>query len=470
MSDRVRIAVLGAGPAGLAAAVATARAGHAVEVFEAGDQVGGMTASPTIAGQRVDLGSHRLHPVASPPVERLLREALGDDLQGRRRRGRIHLEGRWLDFPLRPVDMVTHLPPSFVAGALWDVAVGPWRSRASRRATDRTVGEGGPPDDDALSTLRRRLGPTVADRFYRPYLTKLYGVDPSRLHAEVADRRVAARRATDVVARMLRPRPEVDFRYPRTGFGQLAEGLADLARGAGATIHLASAVTAVTEHVDRVTVTAGATTTDVDVVVSSLPAPLLVRMAGAGDDVVGAASALVHRGLHLVHLDLDAPRLSQADALYFPGTDTPVARVSEPRNFRENPDDPPDHSVVCAEIPYDPRGPAPDTAALARTVTETLQRAGLAVPQVRGVTVRSLPRVYPVYTAGSRRALDRLEDWVAGRRRILTFGRQGLHTPDNTHHVLAMGLDVADVVGADGIDHRAWARRRAAYRDFVVED
>ncbi len=454
--EGARIAVLGAGPCGLATAVAAARAGHDVVLFEAAGRVGGMAGSIEVAGQRVDLGSHRLHPVASPPVESLLREALGPDLQDRRRRGRIHLEGRWLDFPLAPGDMVTHLPPSFLAGAVRDLVASPWRTPA-----DGT---------DAHTPLVARLGPTVAERFYRPYLTKLYGTDPTNLHAEVADRRVAARRAGDIVAKALRARPATDFRYPRTGFGQLSEALADLAAAAGATVSLDTPVTGLSIDDDGVSIDTPGGAVTVDAVVSTLPAALLARLAGAPRVVDKAVSSLRHRGLHLVHLDLDAPRLSAADALYFPGAETPVARISEPRNFRDNPADPVDHTVVCAEVPYDPEDPVPDDDALGVVVVDTLARAGVSVPAVRSVQVTSLSRVYPVYTAASRRALGLLEEWVATLPRLLSVGRQGLFTPDNTHHVLAMGLDAAAVVGPDGVDREAWDRRRAVYRDFVVED
>ena len=383
-------------------------------------------------------------------------DPLGDDLQPRRRRGRIRLEGRWLDFPLRPVDMVAHLPPSFALGAVRDLVLAGRRPPAA--------------GDDAHATLVARLGPTVAERFYRPYLTKLYGVDPTRLHAEVADRRVAARRATDVVARMLRSRPDHDFRAPRRGFGQLSEGLADLARRAGAEVRLATPVVALKPSPDDVVVGVPGGEVVADVVVSTLPAALVALLADAPAPVRAATRDLVHRGLHVVHLDLDTPRLTSADAHYFPGPETPVARLSEPKNFRDSDEDPRDHTVVCAEVPYDPAEPVPSDDHLRDVVLATLAGAGLPVPAVRSTTVTSLPRVYPVYTAASRAALGRVEAWVADVPRLLSVGRQGLFTPDNTHHVLAMGLDVADVVGPAGVDRAAWARARARYRAFVVED
>jgi hypothetical protein len=54
---------------------------------------------------------------------------------------------------------------------------------------------------------------------------------------------------------------------------------------------------------------------------------------------------------------------------------------------------------------------------------------------------------------------------------LLTFGRQGLFVPDNTHHALAMGWAAAGAVQPDGRwDQAAWDRARDSFRDFVVED
>ena len=73
MSD---IAVLGAGPAGIMTALKAREQGHEVTIFEASERVGGMAASFEVAGQRVDFGSHRLHPATDPEIMSLIKSLL----------------------------------------------------------------------------------------------------------------------------------------------------------------------------------------------------------------------------------------------------------------------------------------------------------------------------------------------------------------------------------------------------------
>ena len=170
--------VLGAGPAGLGAAYRAAAAGHRVTLLERAAFVGGAAASGEVAGVRVDLGSHRLHPSIEPRILTELQGLLGDDLQVRPRNGRIRLGGRWIAFPLRPLDLLRRLPPGVAAGALRDAALGPLRHPAA---------------DTFSEVLRAALGPTLCERFYFPYARKIWGVDPAELSGEQARRRVGAR-------------------------------------------------------------------------------------------------------------------------------------------------------------------------------------------------------------------------------------------------------------------------------------
>lgn len=457
------VVVVGAGPAGLLAALDAATAGHEVVVLEAADHVGGMAASVEVGGQRVDLGSHRLHPSMEPALLARLRCLLGDDLQVRRRHGRIALAGRWLAFPLRTGDLLRHLPPRLAMGAAVDAAVSPLR-----RAHDDTFAE----------VVRVGLGPTVADNFYRPYVTKLWGAPPDELAGELARRRVSARSAAGILGRLVPRRSAAaakrTFLYPRTGFGAMSEALADAAVAAGADIRLGTAVDRLTFAADRVTVGSGGDSTSAGRVWSTAPLPTVARWAEPAPPpaVVDAADALTHRGLVLVYLVVDRPRWTEFDAHYVPAADNPVARLSEPKNYRDGAD-PTGTTVLCAEVPADV-GDATWTSsdeALGERVRDALVRLGLPDPAPVAVAVRRLPRVYPRYRVGYEANLAALERWAADEPRLLTFGRQGLFVPDNTHHALTMGAAAARALGPDGgFDDAAWRSARDGFRSHVVED
>ncbi len=232
-ASSVDAVVLGGGPAGLMAGRRVAETGRSVIVLERAAAVGGMAGSFEIEGIRVDHGSHRLHRVLEPWLEHDLGELLGDDLQRRVRRGRIALAGRWLAFPLRMGDLARHLPRGLLARIALDTAASPFRR---------------PKGDDAGSVIEARLGPTVARTFYTPYLSKLWDTPPSQLATELADRRVSARSGLSVVRKALATRKGgggAFYLYPRRGFGQISEVVAEAAATAGADLRLGADVTGV---------------------------------------------------------------------------------------------------------------------------------------------------------------------------------------------------------------------------------
>lgn len=456
------VVVIGAGPAGLLAAWHAARAGHQVTVVERAPVVGGMAASFEVAGIRVDHGSHRLHPSTSPAVLAELRSLLGDDLQVRPRHGRMRVEGRWVGFPLRTLDLARRLPISFTAHAAVDALGAPWRT---------------PRRDTFDEVIRAGLGPTIADDFYLPYVAKIWGADPSELSGDLARRRVSARSPADLARRLLKgARAEGrTFLYPRTGFGQISEVLADAAVAAGAELRTAVDVTRLVPGADSVTVELADATIEAGQVWSTAPVASLVPLISpaAPAPVTAALGRLTHRALALVYLVVDRRQYSEYDAHYLPAVDVLMSRLSEPQNYRTDPGARQDHTVLCAEVPCsvgDATWNASD-ADLGARVREAVVRSGLPPVAVGPVVVRRLPKVYPALTPGYETDLDAVEAWVGSQSRIVGFGRQALFAPDNTHHVLAMGAAAADCLGPDGqFDEVAWAAHRAAFRANVVED
>ena len=454
------IVVLGAGPAGLMAALDLATAGHRCVLLEAQGRPGGMSASIEVAGQRVDLGSHRLHPATSRELLAEIGEWLGDDLQTRERNGRIHLSGRWIGFPLRATDMIRNLPPAFAVRAMVDSLTGPLRRGAERSF------------DDAI---RRRLGPAVASDFYAPYAAKLYGVEPGALSVELADRRVSAGGPIDIARRVLRAsRPEGrTFLYPRDGYGQIVDRLTERVVAAGVDLRLASPASAITPSGDRFRVSTASGDVEVDLALSSIPPAALARIVDdVPTEVATAMSQVRTRAMVLVYLVVDLDRYTPFDAHYIPDASRSIARLSEPKNYRDG-DDPPGQTVLCAEIPCwvgDDVWNANDVA-LGQLVADDLRQLGLPEPPVLDVASERLPSVYPVLERSTEAARTAVSTWVDGLDGIVSFGRQGLAVPDNLHHVLTMGRSVARAVREDGsFDRDRWAESLLAFETHVVED
>jgi protoporphyrinogen oxidase len=457
-----------------------------VVVFEASESVGGMAGSFEVGGLRVDYGSHRLHASTAPVFLQRLKALLGDDLQARERNGRIRLRDRWVGFPLRIGDMVRHLPPDFGARVGADAARGlmPSVVRARTGRSDDPVG--------FVDQVTSRLGPTVTAEFYHPYAAKLYGVDPHSLTAELARRRVSAASPTAILRKAFQAR-NLDgrtFYYPRRGYGQVSEALADAAVAAGVDLRLGHPVTAVRAGPRPTVTTAGtdATTSTADTtstaVLSTMPLPALTAAMGPDvpDEVRQAVGSLRVRAMVLVYLVLDRRQYTPFDAHYFPSLDISMSRLSEPKNYRDG-DDPDDVTVLCAEVPCWPEDKiwTASDAELGDRIVEDLARAGLPDPGPVQVEARRLRAVYPVYEHSTTQARTVVERWLADIPGVLTFGRQGLGVPDNLHHVIDMGLAAANAATASpaaaspttaspGLDHVGWAAELRRFADNIVVD
>lgn len=441
-------------------------------ILERAEQVGGLSASFSLAGVTVDHGSHRLHSTIAPGLLQELRALLGDELRPRRRDGRIRLGGRWVRFPLSPANLLRALPPGLVIRAGRDVLTSPWR-----RPRSETFEE----------VLRAKMGPALCAAFWFPYARKLWGVEPAELDVELARRRVSSDSAGALLARLVRAAvPDAfarkergkEFLYPDGGFGRLAEALADAASHHGAELWMGSPVQALhrpAADAGAWDVRAGGETIRARRVWSTLPLPVLVRLVrrpAPPADVQTAATGLRTRGMVLVYLVLDRDSYTEHDAHYLPGPETPVSRVSEPKRYRGGRGTP-GRTALCAELPAnvgDAWWRASDEE-LAATVVATLSSCGLPPVEPIATHVRRLPSVYPVYTRGYARDLATVEHWAAALPDLLTFGRQGLFAHDNTHHALGMAYEACSALCPDGrFDEQAWAAARARFREHVVED
>lgn len=466
------VTILGAGPAGVAAAHAlTKERNVAVKVLERAEQVGGNSSSFQIDGVWCDFGSHRFHPVADPAVLQDVKDILGDDLLLRPRHGRIRLGGRWIHFPLKPLDAMLRLPKSFAASLMADSILGKFKKKSTGPRTFSSV-------------LYDGLGKTISENFYFPYVKKLWGLEPDALAVKLAERRVSGSSVGKILLKMVRMLPGLRsetagrFFYPKQGFGQIVSAMSDAAKEKGAEFDHGIEITRIERDGDRAIAIwtkdgQESIRTETDTIWSTIPITTLVRLLDAPEHVMEAADAIKFRGMILIYLVLETDQFTEYDAHYFPELSIPISRMSEPKNYYAGAE-PKGTTILCAELPCDPGEVWWDMSddELGKHYCDWLASVGLPVNvKLRRTETRRLAHAYPVYDLEYEKNFEIMDEWLSSINGVLTFGRQGLFAHDNTHHAFAMAYGAVDCLSDDGgFDTQKWDSYRREFEHHVVED
>jgi len=97
----------------------------------------------------------------------------------------------------------------------------------------------------------------------------------------------------------------------------------------------------------------------------------------------------------------------------------------------------------------------------------------LGFPSARHVETqtRRLPSVYPVFERETMEDRETLLKWGQSLGNLIPFGRQGFLVPDNLHHTLGMGWDLAESIGKEtelNVGH--WKDSVERFKKNIVED
>jgi protoporphyrinogen oxidase len=462
------VAVLGAGPAGLTAAYRLVERGVPVVCFEADDCVGGLARTVVHEGYRFDLGGHRFF-TKSREVERLWDELLGPELLVRPRLSRIYWRGRFIEYPLRPADVLARIGAAELARCLASYATA--QLRRQRR------------EESFEDWVAARFGKRLFELFFKTYTEKVWGVSTEELRAEWAAQRIAdlslwrAARSALPGGRGESPKSLIEeFRYPRLGPGQMWEEMARrIERGRGE-VRLRAQVQGVELDGDRVTaVRAGGERVAVSAAISSIP---LRTMAGVADpgpsiEVTTAAAGLRYRDFLTVALVTEGEPPFPDNWVYVHDDRVRVGRI---QNFRAwSPWMTPEPNRSCVGLEYfcfeGDRLWSTSDAELVELGRREIAELGLidADRVVAGHVVR-VPKAYPIYDVAYAERVERIRGWVDGIANLQQIGRNGLHRYNNSDHSMLTAMRAVENL-CDGSDHDLWAvNADSAYHERLEPD
>ena len=432
-----RTVVLGAGPAGLMAALELARAGRSVCVVERGERVGGLGGTTGFAAAsgtyRFDFGGHRFITRSRELLE-TVEELLGDDLLVATRSSVVRFGGRTYAYPLSVRNLVRTAPPRLLFGALRDLA---------------TLGRRPAEDGSFADWVESRFGPTLYRAFFEGYTRKLWGIEPSELSGDWASQRISLIDLRDVAQRLVasgRDTPRTyarRYRYPRLGFGVLFERLAERVVKEGGEIRTGASATGFRMSGDRIAAVEIETATgreelEADHVIATLPLPAIVRMTGGECD-------LRFRGLRFFNLVMDQPDVSPHTWQYLADPGLVGTRLQEPKR-RSPAMAPAGRTSLMVEIPCDPGDAlwsASDADVFAR-VSSDLATLGIDPSRATGecFSVRT-STAYPLLSLGYEHERARAIAHVSRIENLSPCGRQGTFRYIFSDTAMEMGMTIA---------------------------
>jgi protoporphyrinogen oxidase len=454
------VVVIGAGPAGLTAALELTERGHRPTVLEADTVVGGISRTVERDGWRFDIGGHRFF-TKVPEVEKRWKAILGpDDFLRRPRLSRIYYRGRFFDYPLRAGNALRNLGPLEAARS-----VGSYAWARIRPPADQSSFEG---------WVSARFGRRLYDIFFASYTEKVWGIHPSKLPADWAAQRIknlSLGRAVLDSVRGSKGRRDVaslieEFDYPRLGPGMMWERAAELVTERGATLWFGRRVVRIRHEGGR----AVEVVSDGDGgershdarggVISSMPfGELVLAMEPpAPVPVQGAARALRHRDFLTVAVVVPADAAFPDNWIYVHAPEVKVGRV---QNFGSWSPEMVKPGFTCLGLEYfvnvgDELWEMDDDDLVALARRELVHLGLVPDGAPGGGWVVRMPKAYPIYDGAYRDNVEVCRAWLAEHAaNVWPVGRNGMHRYNNQDHSMVTAtLAVQNLFGAD---HDLWA-------------
>jgi protoporphyrinogen oxidase len=427
--------IIGAGAAGLTAALKLVERGVRPRIYEESEHVGGLARTVSHGDWRVDPGGHRFF-TKNEEIMDLWRSLLpADQWISVQRKSAMLVDGHLFTYPLVGRDLVMQLGARRglrgLTSFLWSRFLAGMRD-GNGPGNFREWGE-------------REFGPYWYKMFFEGYVRKTWLADPNHIPSDWANQRIKPinwrfRKEPD-------PADQDAFLYPRLGPGQLWEAAAGQLVASGVELRLNTRVVEAGFDGSRWTLGLdnGAVVTG-DAVFSTMPLPLLVNALRprVARHVRQLAATLRHRSLITVSVALRRHLDIPLNWIYTPSQELQVGRIQNygrwsrhlvPGNWKG--------TYLGFEYYVEPGGElwAASDDRMRSVVEEDLRKLGVGGSDVERVMVERTQFAYPIYDHARDRNVELVRRYLTSHYPSLhPMGRNGMHHYDNQDHAMLSAM------------------------------
>jgi protoporphyrinogen oxidase len=457
-----RVAIIGAGPAGLTAAYILAKGNQEVVVFEKDPQyVGGISRTESYNGYHFDIGGHRFFS-KSKEVEDFWTEILGDEMLERPRSSRIYYNNHFFSYPLVAFEALRKL--GIFESALCVLSYLKAKVFPVKNPTNFE------------EWVTNQFGKRLFNIFFKTYTEKVWGIPCNEISADWAAQRIKGLSLSSAIFNALfKPNKKAtdkdkviktlidSFRYPKQGPGMMWEACAEKSKAMGVTLHMNCGVQKIEYTGNNWTVqtTSQGNVTGFDYVLSTAPMRELVAnvLPAFPATVAANAAALGYRDFLTVVLICKDEDAFSDNWIYIHDPKVKVGRV---QNFKSwSPYMVPDPSMACYGLEYFCfEGDGLWTSSNADLIAlgkKEIEKIGLtkASAVVDGYVVRQ-PKAYPVYDQFYKARVDSVRDALRNYPGLYLIGRNGMHKYNNQDHSMMTAMLAAKNIIAGKELYNLW--------------
>lgn len=453
----MKVGIIGAGPAGLTAGYELAKKGVEVIVYESDSDVGGMSKTIELWGQKVDLGSHRFFS-NDKRVNDLWLEVIGQDYEMINRKSRIYYRNKFFHYPLRPLNVILNLGPLEAVKCIFSYlkeVLAPTKSQGCFE-----------------SWIINKFGKRLYNIFFKVYSEKLWGIPCTELDDDFAKQRIRkislfeAMKSAFLFGFNNKHKSFVDkFAYPSEGTGSVYKKMAKfISENGGAVICNTQVAKLITEKdlgkkIIGIELRDG-TKVSFDHVISTMPLNAVTRgLPRLPEKISCLVNQLKFRNTIIVFAEINNTNLFKDNWIYVHSNKLKTGRISNFRNWSKGLYGESQSSILALEFwcnNEDSIWSSKDELLSEMARNDLIKSKLVKNSEILNLSVRRIKNCYPIYKKGYKNELRPIEQYLSALENISFIGRGGSFKYNNQDHSILMGLLVAENILSNEKVHDLW--------------